>query len=412
MKDTQKIELNLKLFPHHLSIVQDIIKNKKRYNVICSSRQYCKSTICIELMIYWMLSNPDQKGLYITPQYPLSREAFKIMVAKLGSNLIKDANKSELKIDFINGSTLLFKSSTNEEAIRGLQAHYIVVDEFSFIQDGIFESVIRPCGNVIGKQFLIVSTPKGKNLFYTMWMRGKNKDDPNYLSFKAHYTNNPAYNLTEVEDAKKTLPDLIFKQEYEGEFLDDGGSVFPDYSHILQEKFAEGKFFSMGLDLGRRSDHAVLYVLNEIGETVFIMRENKKNWNLIVGIIIQFLNKYKGKCLIEVNGIGDVLYEDIHNKYKNVEPFLTTNDTKNMIIEELILSINDASIKIPNEKLYPVLHDEMGTFSFTYSHKARKIYYGAKLGFHDDVIIAMALANHCRKHSVSKFKILGKMRKG
>ena len=408
----QKIELKLKLFPHHLGIVQEILAKNKRYNILCSSRQYGKSTICIETMIYWMLSKSNQKGLYITPQYPLSREAFKSMVSKLGNQLVKVANKSELMIEFINGSVLTFKSTTNEEAIRGLQAHYIVVDEFSYIAPGIFETVIRPCGNVLGKQFLIVSTPKGKNLFYEMWMRGKDQGDPKnqYISFKAHYTDNPVYNLQEVEDAKRVLPKGIFLQEYEGEFLEDGGSVFPDISNIQQHSYVEtGLYHFMGLDLGRRSDYAVLYVLNDKGETVHIMREQKKNWTLIVAQIVNLLKKYKGKCLIEINGIGDPLFEDIHNKYKNVEPFLTSNDSKNMLIEELILAMNEGTIKVPDKELYEPLHDELGTFGFTYSVKTRKIYYGAKLGFHDDIVMALALANHCKRHSTSRFRVVGKL---
>ena len=409
----QAIELKLKLFPHHLGIVQDIIKQNKRYNILCSSRQYGKSTLAIEWMIYCMLSTNNMKGLYVTPQYPLAREAYKQMVGKLGTPLIKVANKSELTIEFVNGSLLMFKSATNEEAIRGLQAHYLVIDEFSFIPNGVFESVIRPCGNVIGRQFLIVSTPKGKNLFFEMYTRGKTgTTDQNYLSFKAHYTDNPSYNLSEVEDAKRVLPHSIFLQEYEGEFLDDGGSVFPDIKDLLQTNWAEpDKLNYMGIDLGRRSDYAVVWVLNGKGQTVHIYREHKKNWSLIKAQIVNILNKYRGKVVIEINGIGDPLFEDIHTSYKNSEPFLTTNDSKNVLIEELILAMNDRKVTLPDKKLCEQFHDEVGVFSFTYSPKTRKIYYGAKEGWHDDLIMGLALANHCRKHSATSFRIMGSLSK-
>lgn len=411
--NVQQIELKLKLFPHHLNIVQTIIKEQRRYNILCSSRQYGKSTLAIEWMVYCMLSTKMMQGLYITPQFPLARVAYKKMVDKLGPQLVKTANKAELTIEFVNGSLLMFKSATNEEAIRGLQAHYIVVDEFSFIPNGVFESVIRPTGNVIGKQYLLVSTPKGKNLFYEMYIRGKTgSTDVNYLSFKAHYTDNPAYNLAEVEDARRVLPLSIFNQEYEGDFLDDGGSVFPDIKDILQDKYAPpDKLNYMGVDLGRRSDYAVLWVLNNKGQTVHVYRQHKQNWSLIKAEIINILNKYHGKVVIEINGIGDPLFEDIHTGYKNSEPFLTTNDSKNMLIEELILAMNDHKITLPDNKLLPSFHDELGVFSFTYSPKTRKIYYGAKTGWHDDMIMALAMANHCRKHSVTSFRIVGNLAK-
>jgi len=39
-----------------------------------------------------------------------------------------------------------------------------------------------------------------------------------------------------LEYYKKTLPSIIFRQHYLGEFADDAGSVFGDFSECLRNK--------------------------------------------------------------------------------------------------------------------------------------------------------------------------------
>lgn len=94
----------------------------------------------------------------------------------------------------------------------------------------------------------------------------------------------------------------------------------------------------------------------------------------------------------EVNNIGDVLYENIKKQYAGVQPFITNNDTKQNMIEDLIMGMNEAKLLLPSKELNESLYRELTSFTYEYSPRTRKVKYGAPNGFHDDTVISLALA--------------------
>jgi phage FluMu gp28-like protein len=385
------------LFKRQEEIVTDIINSKARYIALNASRQFSKSTILENVLMYRALNEKKCKCLYITPTYALS----KIVINKLFNNLVdsqvvKNFNKSENIISFINGSEVYFRSGTNPDNIRGLSVNYVFIDESAFLTDDVW-NVTRPTMAVIGKQCVMASTPRGKSGFFFQSCQLGMAGDPNYLYLFGHFKDNPFYNKEDVEQARLVLPDNIYKQEYLAEFLDDGGSVFQNVSscqtmHSFKGNQNEGPY-SIGIDLGRQSDFTVVTVLNRFNEVVDIMRINKKDWSVIIGDINSLLRKYKGaSVLCETNGIGDVVFDLLKKSNNDIRPFLTTNETKNEIIEELIHAFQTQSIQIPSQDLFPLLHQELNTYSFIYSPRTRRIIYGALNGFHDDCVMSLAIA--------------------
>lgn len=397
----QNININsIKLHNGQTRVIKDILKKNTRYNIINCSRQWGKTVVATQLALYWSMNEPQTKLLYVTPVYQLSRNIYNQIVQGLEkTNTIQEKFKNELFIKFINGSTIEFRSSTNYDNIRGGSYNYVICDEFSYMEPEAWLQSIRQTMNVIGKQALLISTPRGKNLFYQLAEMGKNPEFKDYSYNFGHYSENPLYNEQEVIDAKKTLPDNIYKQEYEAVFLDDGGSVFQNIQSVstIYKFEKKGNKFYAGLDLGRIQDYTVLTILNEMGEVQEIYRRNKIDWTTITKDVLYILKKYNAQCYVEVNSIGDVIYENLSKDYKKLTPFFTSSSSKNDLIEQLIMSFNTKSITIPHKELFPQLHHELNTFSFTYSPKARKIVYGAMNGFHDDTVISLALANKCYK---------------
>jgi len=116
------------------------------------------------------------------------------------------------------------------------------------------------------------------------------------------------------------------------------------------------------------------------------------------------ISKYNAVTTIEVNSIGDVVFEQLKPKVKSIYPFVTSNKSKQEIIEGLILDFNEGNIKIPSRKLFQPLHDELSYFTYDYNPKTRSIKYGHPNGLHDDTVIALALANYCRKTQSTRGK--------
>jgi hypothetical protein len=152
-----------------------------------------------------------------------------------------------------------------------------------------------------------------------------------------------------------------------------------------------------GVDFGRQNDYTVLTIFDENGELVYFYRERQKSWGEIIGHIAQKLREYDAQTQVEVNSIGDVLFEQLKQKYPKVEPFVTTNSSKQNIVEDFIYATNEGKVLLPSYKLNPSLYNELKTFSYNYSLKTRKITYGALDGAHDDIIMSLCIGYNTLK---------------
>jgi hypothetical protein len=262
---------------------------------------------------------------------------------------------------------------------------------------------VRPTLAVRGKKILFLSTPKGKNWFYDMFQLGQSSDYPNYKSYQAQSQDSPFISNEEIIDAKNTLPPNIFKQEYMAEFLDDGGEVFTNLNANTFNQYPRpnGTVYC-GIDLGRANDYTVATFIDNTGNTVDIYRANGKSWSDMTNELSAIINKYNAVTMVEVNSIGDVIYEQLKNKVKTIYPFVTSNKSKQEIIEGLILDFNEGNIKIPSRELFQPLYDELGYFTYQYNPKTRNVSYGHPSGLHDDTVISLALANYTRKTQSKK----------
>lgn len=394
----------LKLHPGQLRIKNEIFNSLAKFHIINASRQSGKSTLLSQIALYLAI-NTKCSILWVAPVYSISKNTFTDIVdGLLGSGAISDYYKADQTIEFINGSKIIFKSASNYDNIRGGSYEYVFVDEFAYIQDDAWNKAIRPTLAVKGLKAFIASTPKGKNLFFQLAQLGMS-DNKQYQYHYMNYSENPFYDMNEVEDAKKTLPEAIYRQEYEAEFVGDEGLVFENLDWSCQiEKFhierMKGERYYAGLDLARQSDYTVLTIMNQHKQVIFIYRINKQSWDLIVKNILKYLILFQPVLFVEVNSIGDVIFENIRRYYKRIYPFVTTQSSKQELIEDLIYEFAEGQIKIPTRDLFPEMYNELSYYTFEYNKKSRTIKYSAPPGFNDDCVISLALSNRATKHAV------------
>lgn len=91
--------------------------NKTKYIIANWSRQSGKTTIVTLLCLKW-LTMKMQEIIYITPTYSLAKKIYSNIVKLLPEELITKSNSSDLIIESINGSRLLFFSAESGQAIR------------------------------------------------------------------------------------------------------------------------------------------------------------------------------------------------------------------------------------------------------------------------------------------------------
>jgi len=385
-------------------IIDSILTGKEKFHIVSVGRQFGKSLMGINLLLYWAINHKPCKILWVSPVYSQTNKVQKeIDNAIRNSNIIESCNYSESYIKLRTGSEIYFRSAERYDNIRGFTFDYAILDEAAFMRSETWTEAVRPTLAVKGKKVLFLSTPKGKNWFYDLYNLGLSPDNPNYKSYQGSSYDTPYISEEEIIDAKKTLPPNIFKQEYLAEFLDDGGTVFTNInSNTFSQYPKPNGIIYCGVDLGRADDYTVATFIDSVGNTVDIYRANGKSWNHMIDELSANINKYNAVTTIEVNSIGDVIYEQLKGKVKSIYPFVTSNKSKQEIIEGLILDFNEGNIKIPDRNLFQPLYDELGYFTYDYNPKTRSVKYGHPTGLHDDTVISLALANYCRKTNVKK----------
>lgn len=370
-------------------------KQENFWTIVVSGRQAGKSMAAKNQALYWAIKNPGCKIWYITPVESQAISVYTdIFMALSGTGLIKSkkASKGQIEIKLTNGSLIEFKSASSENSLRGASVNYCIIDEAAFIKKETIEQVIVPVLTAAGKKGLILSTPKGKNWFYQYYLRGLDKNNKDYKSFKFLSTDNPSANLSLIEMFKESMPPAVFEQEFLGMFV-DSAAVFRNIEQACTIKNPPlapepGRYYYCGIDVGMISDDTVVTILDDRGEMVYM--------DVFTGVeapemrdrILKTLNHWKPRrAVIEENNQGLPLYQEMRRTYPILESFVTTNKSKEEIINRLVAAFSGMEIKCFESE---TLIHQLNGFIFELTPTG-KIRYCAANGFKDDCVMSLAL---------------------
>ncbi len=340
-------------------IINGVLNTEAKYHVVSLGRQSGKSLMAMNLVLYWLINHRPCKILWVSPVYSQANKVqHELDEAIRNSKIIDTCNYSDNYIKLKTGSEIYFRSAERYDNIRGYTFDYCIIDEAAYIKEEAWTTAIKPTLAVRGKKILFLSTPKGKNWFYNLYQLSNVNN--NYQAYNGPTSTNPFVKQTEINEARQTLPPNIFKTEYLAEFVDDGGEVFSNLSNNTFNEWPKpnGTIYC-GIDLGKQNDYTVATFMVNNGNIVEIYRNNQTEWSTLINDLSALINKYNAKTYIEVNNVGDVIFEQLKGKVKQIEPFVTSNRSKTEAIEGLILDLNEGNIKIPSKELFSALYNEI-----------------------------------------------------
>ena len=366
-----------------------------RFPVIDAGRRWGKTITGLN----WLLQGAcEQPGEYwwVAPIYSQSKMAFRTILsaAKKGGaeGAFKSVSHSELRIDYLNGSAMTFKSADNPDNLRGEGLRRVVVDEAARVKREVWEEVLRPAVSDTHGRVLFISTPKGKNWFYELWTRGQDALQPEFKSWRFPTADNPKVSAEDILQARQSLPVDVFSQEYLAEFLENSAGVFRNIGACIgshREEPLPGKEYYAGLDLARLTDFTVLTILDQAARQVYWDRFNLLDWTVQKDRIIPVIRKYKAKLNVDCSGVGDPIYEDLRRAGLNVMGYKFTAESKKKLIETLMISFDSKKLCLLQE---PVQINELEIFEYEIGASGM-VHYAAPSGYHDDCVISLALAN-------------------
>jgi len=295
-----------------------------------------------------------------------------------------------------------FRSADQPERIEGFAYKLIILNEAGIILNDpyLWENVIRPMTIEYNPDQLIGGTPKGKNLFFDLKQKAEDRQDPRYTNwafFKFTSYDNPYLDRKEIDALVADLPAHVREQEIFAEFLEDAYGVFRNIEACKGAELAKpspDRQYYAGVDLAKHVDFTVITVLDDLGNQVYWNRLNKLDWVYQKKLITEVMQEYDARLFIDSTGVGDPIFDDLQRSGLMIEGYKFTAQSKRALIESLMISFEQAKIKILNEQ---VQLNELKNFG--YEMKASGISYSAPEGKHDDCVIGLALANWARENA-------------
>lgn len=412
------MQVNIKissLFPKQKEIMKSIVQSTSKYFSIKASRQSGKSVLLEKCSFYFCFQQNDLVTAFIMANQKQLVARFKSMTKWLPSELVTKANSSpgNMEIQFVNGSSIMFYTAGNPDSIASNSFDYMFCDEFALWHPNAWQIIQPTVAAKPNAKVIIVSTPRGKNHFHTLYELGKDPEYSRYESYDMIYSDNPYYDLNDVQEARKTFTEYAFRQEYLAEFIFGSSTVFGEFLQCqtvdkwLYCDRTTNKYY-FGLDIsGAGDDKTVLTIINEDGVVVEILEVKSTNVLEQLQEIINTLSKYpKIKGYGEKNGLGDSLCDLLLDKGIDLTKWITTNDSKQELVSDLILALNEKQIMLPTADLCPELDNQMSIYAVSRSNTG-KLVYSHPVGLHDDYVISLMLANKARKDLVMTSAVLG-----
>jgi phage terminase large subunit-like protein len=292
-----------------------------------------------------------------------------------------------------NGGEVSVKSADNPDSLRGEGLDLAVCDEHAFMKPEAWSEALRPAlSDKLGRA-LFISTPRGRNHFWELYQRGVRGDD-DYQSFYFPTSANPHIQASEIEAARHELPEIIFRQEYMAEFIDDQGGVFRKVQEaaVLVPLLVPlpGRQYIAGVDVAASIDYTVVSIMDVSShDMVFIDRFNRVDYNVLIDRLDAIYKHWKLTSMkIEANSIGQPVIDQLFSRGLTIIPFTTTQATKQTIIQNLQAAFEHNNIKILNN---PVLLGELLSFE-SKRNPSGSFGYSAPEGLHDDCVMSLAIA--------------------
>ena len=270
--------LNITALPSQVAIINGT--NSPKYRFVCAAISRRQGKTYIANIIGQLVSLvPSSNILIMSPNYALSQISFDLqrnLIKHFDLEVVRDNAKDKV-IELSNGSTIRMGSVNQVDSCVGRSYDLIIFDEAA-LADGrdAFNVALRPTLDKDNSKALFISTPRGRNNWFSEFFdRGFNDEFPEWCSIRATYKDNPRMSETDIQEARKSMSEAEFRQEYEADFNTYEGQVWDfDYEGCtgsFQDIDTTGMDVFAGLDVGYRDPTAFCVIAYSWDEEKFFV---------------------------------------------------------------------------------------------------------------------------------------------
>tara|TARA_Y100001963_G_scaffold160227_1_gene269208 strand:- start:2654 stop:4309 length:1656 start_codon:yes stop_codon:yes gene_type:complete len=353
----QIVNVDEGLIPFDMYDFQRDIINKvhnNRFVIAKLPRQSGKSTTIIAYLLHFVLFNPSVNVAILANKLATARELLgRLKLAyehlpKWMQQGIMEWNKGSIELE--NGSKIL-ASATSSSAVRGGSFNMIFMDEFAYIPQGVaeefFSSVYPTISSGKTTKVLIVSTPKGLNMYYRMWMdaiEGRNT----YVPIEVHWSDVPGRDAKWKEQTIANTSEEQFRTEFECDFIGSTNTLVSsaklkslvyktpihknDEGLRVYEEPKKDHIYFIGVDVARGTglDYHAFSVIDitredEPYKVVATFKNNELSPMVFPTVVHSLCKQYNNAyCMVEINDIGGQVADILHSEFEYENILMTS----------------------------------------------------------------------------------------
>lgn len=267
----------------------EIFYDPTRYKVVAAGRRFGKSylaavTLFVEGAKTEKLRSDGvtvdlalEEVYYVAPTFDQGKKILWPLLKELGGSLIRNKWENTGELELVNGRRISIKGSDRPDTLRGVGLSYVVLDEFAFMKEEVWDLIIRPALTRAEGGALFIGTPDGKNHFWELYQRGLAEGTGEWKSWHFPSSDNPFLPKSEIDSARAEMSSDRFKQEYEASFEGGAGVIMRRDMFPLVDRRPDTGDYYIAIDLAgfeavesgrkikRLDDHAIAVVLNHPG---------------------------------------------------------------------------------------------------------------------------------------------------
>jgi len=270
--------LGIEALPSQVAIINAI--NSPKYRFVCAAVSRRQGKTYIANIIGQLVSLvPGSNILIMSPNYALSQISFDLqrtLIKHFDLEVTKDNAKDKV-IEISNGSTIRMGSVNQVDSCVGRSYDLIIFDEAA-LADGkdAFNVALRPTLDKDNSKAIFISTPRGRNNWFAEFFdRGFDEQFSEWVSIKATYKSNPRMSENDILEARKSMSEAEFRQEYEADFNTFEGQVwsfdFEKCTGDFQQMETKRLDIFAGLDVGYRDPTAFCVIGYDWDEEKFYL---------------------------------------------------------------------------------------------------------------------------------------------
>lgn len=259
--------LNITPLPSQIAIINAVNNPKYRFISAAISRRQGKTYIA-NIIGQLVSLVPGSTILIMSPNYALSQISFDLqrnLIKHFDLEVTKDNAKDKV-IEISNGSTVRMGSVNQVDSCVGRSYDLIIFDEAA-LADGrdAFNVALRPTLDKPNSKAIFISTPRGRNNWFSeFFYRGYSDQFSEWCSIRATYKDNPRMSESDITEARKSMSEAEFKQEYEADFNTYEGQIWAfnfetDVQDLSQFDTSKMDVFA-GLDVGFKDPTALCVI--------------------------------------------------------------------------------------------------------------------------------------------------------